>query len=70
MSNIHYIALEEGYLYVFANECPANVKEDDWKSCLGRVCQKHNSLHTSVRGVKISDALFRMSKDKPNQYGM
>ena len=69
-SNIHYIALEEGYLYVFANECPANVKEEDWKACLGRVCQRFNTLYTSVRGVKTSDALFRMyKKDKPNQYG-
>ena len=54
---------------MFANECPANVKEDDWKACLGRVCQRFNALHTSVRGVKTSDALFRMSKKgKPNQY--
>lgn len=54
---------------MFANECPANVKEEDWKSCLGRVCQRFNALHTSVRGVKTSDALFRMSKKgKPNQY--
>lgn len=56
-------------MYVLANECPANVKEEDWKSCLGRVCQRFNALHTSVRGVKTSDALFRMSKKgKPNQY--
>ena len=55
-------------MYVFANECPPNVKEDDWKACLGRVCKGHNTLYTSVRGVKTSDALFRMSKDKPNQY--
>ena len=55
---------------MFANECPANVKEEDWKACLGRVCQRFNALHTSVRGVKTSDALFRMyMKDKPNQYG-
>lgn len=53
---------------MFANECPPNVKEEDWKSCLGRVCQRFNALHTSVRGVKTSDALFRMSKGKPNQY--
>ena len=53
---------------MFANECPPNVKEEDWKSCLGRVCQRFNTLHTSVRGVKTSDALFRMSKGKPNQY--
>ena len=54
---------------MFANECPPNVKEDDWKACLGRVCKGHNTLHTSVRGVKTSDALFRMSKKgKPNQY--
>ena len=53
---------------MFANECPPNVKEDDWKSCLGRVCQRFNTLYTSVRGVKTSDALFRMSKGKPNQY--
>lgn len=70
-SNIHYIALEEGYLYVFANECPANVKEEDWKACLGRVCQRFNTLYTSVRGVKTSDALFRMyKKDKPNSTGV
>ena len=57
-------------MYVFANECPANVKEEDWKTCLGRVCQRFNTLYTSVRGVKTSDALFRMyKKDKPNQYG-
>ena len=53
---------------MFANECPANVKEEDWKACLGRVCKGHNTLYTSVRGVKTSNALFRMSKDKPNQY--
>ena len=53
---------------MFANECPPNVKEEDWKSCLGRVCQRFNTLYTSVRGVKTSDALFRMSKGKPNQY--
>ena len=58
-----------GQLYLFANECPTYANEENWKTCLGRVCNRYNTLKSHVIGIKTSNSMFRMSRrDKPTRY--
>ena len=43
-----------GQLYLFANECPAYANEENWKTCLGRVCNRYNTLKSRAFELNVN----------------